>query len=212
MQGMRAIEIIICDDHPLIVEGLQRLIQKQPLMQIKAVANSGAQLMEKLKSNSADIVLLDINLPDESGIDLCLKIKQEYPCLKILALSSQNQRSIILRMLQHGASGYILKSAPTKEIELAIFQIYEGGVYLGKEAQKILSTFDNNDLSELPKITRREKEVLEYLADGHSTPEIAEKMFISQLTVDSHRKSLLKKFNSKKTVNLVQKARDSGII
>lgn len=209
---MKAIEIIVCDDHPLIVEGLHRLVQKQPLMKIKAVANCGAQLLERLKYNYADVLLLDISLPDESGIDLCLKIKKKYPGMKILALSSKNQRSVILRMLQHGASGYILKSAPTKEVENAIFQIYEGGVYFGKETQKILSNFNDSELAELPNVTKREREVLVYLADGHTTPEIAEMMFISQQTVDSHRKNLMKKFSSNKTVNLVHKARESGII
>ena len=209
---MKPIEIILCDDHPLIAEGLLSFVEQQPLMEIKATAASGTELMEVLKTVSADILLLDINLPDESGLDLCLKIKKEYPDMKILALSNLNQRSVILRMLHHGASGYLLKSAPTKEIEQAIYQIHEGGVYSGKETQRILSSFTDKELNEVPSVTRREKEVLAYLAEGLTTPEIAKKMYISALTVDSHRKSLMKKFDSNKTVNLVQKAKDAGVI
>ncbi|MFA5649782.1 MAG: response regulator transcription factor [Proteiniphilum sp.] len=209
---MKPIEIIICDDHPLIAEGLLSFVEQQPLMEIKAIATSASGLMETLETVSADILLLDINLPDESGLDLCLKIRKEYPEMKILALSNLNQRSIILRMLHHGASGYLLKSAPTKEIEQAIYQIHEGGVYFGKETQRILSSFTDKELNEVPSVTRREKEVLSYLAEGLTTPEIARKMYISTLTVDSHRKSLMKKFDSNKTVNLVQKAKEAGVI
>lgn len=209
---MKPIEIILCDDHPLIAEGLLSFMEQQPLMRIKATAASATELMEVLETVSADILLLDINLPDGSGLDLCLTIKKEYPNMKILALSNLNQRSVILRMLHHGASGYLLKSAPTKEIEQAIYQIHEGGVYFGKETQRILSSFTDKELNEVPSVTRREKEVLSYLAEGFTTPEIAKKMFISALTVDSHRKSLMKKFDSNKTVNLIQKAKEAGVI
>lgn len=212
MFSMKPIEIIICDDHPLITEGLQNFVDQQQMMKISAIAHSGQELMEILKTKSANIIILDINLPDVSGIDLCLTIKKLYPEIKILALSNLNQRSIILRILQNGASGYLLKSAPTKEIELAIFQITDGGVYFGKETQKTLSSFTKNDLAEIPKVTRREKEVLTYLSEGLTTPEIAIRMYISKLTVDSHRKNLMKKFDSNKTVNLIQKARETGVI
>ena len=209
---MKPIEIIICDDHPLITQGLFSFIEQQPLMAIKATAATGHELLEKLKTTTADILMLDINLPDESGLDLCLKIKKEYPKMKILGLSNFNQRSVILRMLNNGASGYLLKSASTNEIEQAIYQICDGGVYFGRETQRILSDITDKELAEIPSVTRREKEVLMHLADGLTTPEIADKMFISALTVDSHRKSLMKKFDSNKTVNLVQKAMEWGII
>ena len=209
---MKPIEIILCDDHPLIAEGLLSFVEQQPLMKIKATAASATELMEVLQKVTADILLLDINLPDGSGLDLCLQIKKDYPDMKILALSNLNQRSIILRMLHHGASGYLLKSAPTKEIEQAIYQIHEGGVYFGKETQRILSSFTDKELNEVPSVTRREKEVLAYLSEGLTTPQIAKKMYISALTVYSHRKSLMKKFDSNKTVNLIQKAKEAGVI
>mgnify|MGYP001485765424 CR=1 FL=1 len=209
---MKPIEIIICDDHPLIAEGLSGFIQKQPLMKIKAFASCGEELIKTLETCTADILMLDINLPNENGLDLCLRIKKDYPDLKILVLSNLNQRSVILRMLQNGASGYLLKSESTKDIEQAIYQIYDGGIYFGAETQKILSSHAVNELNDIPAVTRREKEVLEYLAEGLTTPEIAKRMFISQLTVDSHRKSLLKKFGANKTINLIQMAKDVRII
>lgn len=209
---MKPIEIIVCDDHPLIAEGLLSFLSQKDDMAIVATAATANELRGVLKSLSADIVLLDINLPDGSGLDLCAEIKKEYPEMKILGLSNFNERSIILRMLHNGASGYLLKSAPTTEIEKAVRNIVDGGVYFGKEAQKILATITRQELSGIPPITKREKEVLNYLSDGMTTPQIAEKMFISAVTVDSHRKSLMQKFEVNKTVNLVQKAKEFGLV
>ena len=165
-----------------------------------------------LSVTDADVLLLDIQLPDGNGIDLCAEVKQAYPELKILGLSNLDDRNIILRMLNQGASGYLLKSAPMEEIEKAILHIYDGGVYLGQHAQNSLVLLKNNLSGEIPLVTRREKEVLHYLSQGLSSVEIAEKMFVSPLTVDTHRRNLLQKFNVSKTVNLLQKAKDLGII
>jgi DNA-binding NarL/FixJ family response regulator len=169
-------------------------------------------LRETLAITSADILLLDINLPDGNGLELCPEIKKKYPELKILALSNFNERSIILRMLHNGASGYLLKSSSTAEIEKAIRNIVDGNLHFGKEAQKILTTITAQELIEIPPVTKREKEVLKYLADGLTTPQIAEKMFVSAVTVDSHRKSLMQKFEVNKTVLLLQRAREWGMI
>jgi DNA-binding NarL/FixJ family response regulator len=115
-------------------------------------------------------------------------------------------------MLHNGASGYLLKSSSTAEIEKAIRNIVDGNLHFGKEAQKILTTITAQELIESPPVTKREKEVLKYLADGLTTPQIAEKMFVSAVTVDSHRKSLMQKFEVNKTVLLLQRAREWGMI
>ncbi|WP_436415078.1 response regulator transcription factor [Petrimonas sp.] len=206
------IRTVICDDHPLITQGLKSYIDLNRQIQIVASAASAKELRDVLSVTDADVLLLDIQLPDGNGIDLCAEVKQAYPELKILGLSNLDDRNIILRMLNQGASGYLLKSAPMEEIEKAILHIYDGGVYLGQHAQNSLVLLKNNLSGEIPLVTRREKEVLHYLSQGLSSVEIAEKMFVSPLTVDTHRRNLLQKFNVSKTVNLLQKAKDLGII
>lgn len=209
---MRKIRIVICDDHPLITEGIHSFITQKEDMEVVATAGSAAELREALKQHSADILLLDVNLPDENGTEVCMTIKKAYPDLRILGLSNFNERSVIMRMLNNGASGYLVKSESVDVVEQAIRHIYEGGVYFGKEAQRTLSSLTHSELIDLPPITKREKEVLQYLDEGLTSPMIAEKMFISSLTVDSHRKNLLRKFNVSKTISLVQKAKELGVI
>src|SRR5690606_12165294 len=148
----------------------------------------------------------------KNGIDVCVEVKKAYPDIKILGLSNFNERSVIVRMLNNGASGYLVKSESVNVVEQAIRHIYEGGVYFGKEAQHTLTSLTRTELMELPPITKREKEVLQYLDQGLTSPMIAERMYISSLTVDSHRKNLLRKFNVSKTISLLQKAKEMRVI
>ena len=209
---MKRIKIIICDDHPLITEGIQSFITQKEDMEIVATAGSAVELLDILQVETADVLLLDVNLPDENGINVCMEVKKKYPAIKILGLSNFNERSVIVRMLNNGASGYLVKSESVNVVEQAIRHIYEGGLYFGKEAQSTLTSLTQTELMEIPPITKREKEVLQYLDEGLTSAMIAEKMFISSLTVDSHRKNLLRKFNVSKTISLIQKAKELGII
>ena len=201
------IQIIICDDHPIINEGLQSFITSHPQMEVIATASNIQQLKEVLKTcNTADILLLDIHLPDGKASEIYLNIKQNHPNLKILGLSNVDDSFTIQQMINDGASGYLLKSSPIAEIEEAIFSLYNGGTYLSQQILNILNPSDDI-LEEMPIITRREKEVLKHLANGLSSAQIADEMGISPLTVDSHRKNLMQKFGVNKTVNLLQKAK-----
>ena len=209
---MKAIDIIICDDHPLITEGLQSFINNTKEMRIIATASSARELWEILKDYQADVLLLDISLPDSNGVELCAEIKAKYPHLKVLALSNHNERSYILRMLSSSASGYLIKSSSIVEIEKAINEVLSGSIYFDDEARKILASLANTETTSLPPITKREKEVLKYISEGLTSPQIAEKMYITSQTVDSHRKNLMAKFSVNKTINLLQKAKELGII
>lgn len=200
------IRIIICDDHPIINQGLQSFITLHPKMEVVATTTTLQELNETLKNVIADVLLLDIHLPDGKAYDICVDLKQRYPNLKILGLSNVDDPIIIQQMINDGVSGYLLKSSPMDEIEEAILLTYEGGTYLSEQILELL-TPSNTDFEEIPVITRREKEVLKHLANGLSSAQIAEKMNISPLTVDSHRKNLMQKFNVNKTVNLLQKAK-----
>ncbi len=210
---METIKILICDDHPLINEGLQKMVNNSENMQIMDSATTVLQLMQVLQQKQPDIILLDINLPDGNGIDLCLTIKKQFPQVKILVISSNGDRSSLIKMIRNGASGYLLKSAPAGEIENAIKLVYQGGTYYSDEMQKLVTTVLSDILqNEQPPVTRREKEILTCLKQGLNSQQIAEKLFISPLTVETHRKNLLAKFNVGKTINMLEKAVAMGII
>src|SRR5690606_34713914 len=153
---MKKIRVIICDDHPLITEGIQSFITQKEDMEITATASDAVELMDVLATKTADILLLDVNLPDKNGVDVCMEVKKAYPEIKILGLSNFNERSVIVRMLNNGASGYLVKSESVNVVEQAIRHIYDGGVYFGKEAQSTLTSLTSTELMEIPPITKRE--------------------------------------------------------
>jgi DNA-binding NarL/FixJ family response regulator len=146
---------------------------------------------------------MDINLPDKSGIDLCKEVKTKYPAIHIVGLSSFSQQSFIQKMLDNGASGYVLKNATREELLEAIEAVMNGKRFLSDEAAL---TIKKNEDSKIPVITRREKEVLTLIAEGLTNNEIGEKLFISTTTVDTHRKNLLSKFEVKNTASLIRMA------
>lgn len=204
------IDVLIVEDHPVVVEGLKKLLLESGLAKLCVTASSGKECLTYLKNYSPDIVLLDINLPDINGIDLCKTMKTEYSTLKILAISSFSQRSYIVRMMENGALGYVLKNSSEEEILDAINDVVNGIKHLGYEVNEILNKSKNND--NFPLLSRRETEVLTFIADGFTNQEIAIKMFISPLTVDSHRKNLLMKLNARNTAALIKIAICKGLI
>src|SRR5205085_5107554 len=155
-----------------------------------------------LHQQRPDVILMDINLPDKSGIDLCREVKELYPDVNILGLSTFNQQSFIEKMMSNGASGYVVKNATLQELMEAIHTVVKGKQFLSFDAALALRKPDAMD--NVPVITRREKEVLELIADGMTNNVIAQKLFISTATVDTHRKNLLAKFEAKNTASLIR--------
>ncbi len=143
-------------------------------------------------------------MPEISGIELTLKIKKEFPEIKVIAMSTFKERSYITQMIQNGASGYLIKSASKEEIEEAILSVHEGKLYMSLDIS--LSAFDKQEINNVPILSSREKEVLDLIADGFTNPQIAEKLFLSLHTVDSHRKNLLTKFGINNTASLIKLA------
>jgi DNA-binding NarL/FixJ family response regulator len=198
-----AIKVFITDDHYMVVEGIRSLLQSEQKIEWMGHATNAASCMSFIRQQQPDVLLLDINLPDKSGIDLCKEIKEKYPDIHILGLSSFNQQSYIHKMMQNGASGYLLKNATQEEILTAIEAVVRGDTFMSTEATQ---TMRENKDAEIPVITRREKEVLQLIAEGLKNKDIAEKLFISITTVDTHRNSLLSKFDVKNTANLIRLA------
>lgn len=205
------IQVFIIDDHPMVVEGIKALLANSQIANICGSAQDGYAALNALKTQSAEVALVDINLPDLNGIDLCGMLKKQFPELKVLGLSTFKERSYITRMIGAGASGYLLKNASREELEDAITAAWRGQLYMSLEAAAIL-TKPVPDPPQLPLLTAREKEVLHLIAEGLTNLEIAEKLFISSLTVDSHRKNLLAKFNVKNTAAMVRFALEYKLI
>jgi DNA-binding NarL/FixJ family response regulator len=202
---------LIVEDHPIVRDSLISLINSSDLALECHHVNTAHDGLAWLNGNKAEIILLDINLPDMSGIEFCKIARSRHAGLKILAITSIEQRHVVDQMLAAGANGFVLKSSDTSEILEAIKQVMGGQQYISKSVEDLLKG-KSNTYSELPLLTRREVEVLKLIADGLTNQEIAEKLFISTWTVDSHRKNLLLKFNAKNTAILVKTAVTSGII
>ncbi|MGB5273747.1 MAG: response regulator transcription factor [Flavobacteriaceae bacterium] len=201
-------KVFIVDDHYMIVEGIRSLLQDVGNIEWMGHAMTAASCMAFLTLNRPDVILMDINLPDKSGIDLCKEVKDRYPGINIVGLSSHNQLSFIKKIMDFGASGYVLKNATQDELVMAIETVTQGEIYLSDEAS---ATIENQNITKTPIITRREKEVLLLISEGLTNHEIAEKLFVSTTTVDTHRKNLLAKFEAKNTASLIRLATQSNV-
>lgn len=207
------IRVFIVDDHPMVIEGLKSLLCQLDDIEVAGTASNAFDTISLLKTNKVDIILLDINLPDISGIDLCKKIQEEFPEIKILGISTFSDRSYISRMIANGASGYLIKSASADEIVEAIQTVLKGRLYLSLEMEHVLHPSSATiPANALPALTKREKEVLQHIAEGLTNNQIAEKLFISPLTVDSHRKNLMTKLEVKNTASLIKLAIEQNLL
>lgn len=206
------IRILIVDDHPVVLEGMKALLQDNDMVEVKACCSNGQDALAFLLENRVDVILLDINLPDISGIDLCKLIKQQYADIHIVAISNYNERSMITKMLQNGATGYVLKNASAEEIIDAIRAVVKKTVYFSPEVQKSLFEAALDDPLDLPKLTRREQEVLRCIAEGKTTAEIGDTLFISPHTVETHRRNLMQKFQVSNAAALIRVASQYQLI
>lgn len=196
------IGIFIVDDHYMVIEGIRSLLQDEKNIEWTGHARNASSCLGFLQQRQPDIILMDISLPDMSGIDLCKEVKEKYPSVLIIGLSTFNQQSFIQKMMENGASGYVLKNATQAELMEAITEVSNGKTYLSFEAGQALQKQTSNSIV----LTRREKEVLELIAAGMTNNEIATKLFVANTTVDTHRKNLLAKFDVKNTASLIKMA------
>ncbi len=193
----------------MVIEGIRSLLQHESNIEWMGHAMTAATCLNFLKQQIPDVILMDINIPDKSGIELCKEVREKYPSVFIVGLSTFNQQSLIQKMLDNGASGYLLKNATQEELMEGIETVMKGKIYLSDEAAQSLRKTANGDL---PVLTRREKEVLELIAEGLTNAEIAKRLFISVTTVDTHRKNLLAKFEAKNIAALVRSAMQRQLI
>ena len=209
------INIFIIDDHPLVADGIAMMLKDVSYLNIIGTATSAGEAVSYLKDNKPEIILLDISLPDMDGLQLCDVIRKENKLSKIIGLTSANDSSIITQLLHRGANGYLLKNMERNELIEAIDKVLDGKIFLSKAAnEKVLEHFSSvsTALNEMPAITRREKEILLLLEDGLNGPQIAEKLFISPFTVETHRKNLMQKLHANTTQQLLKTVKRLSMI
>lgn len=203
---------IIVDDHPIVVEGLKKLLSSIEYINIKATFNKGNCIYGYADLSSVDIIFLDIFLSDNNGIDLCYKLKKDYPKIIVLGISSQSERSIVMQMIKNGANGYLLKSASLNEIKRCLKDAIDKKLAFCDEVTKIMNKLTVNDFKSIPRLTLREKEILQLLKQGKSTQEISDELFLSYLTVQTHRRNLLTKFEVKNVIELLNFINENGLL
>lgn len=205
------ITVYIVEDHAVVIEGVRTLLQNEKDIAIAGYADTAAGCLKFFSSNTADVVLMDINLPDMSGVELCKLIKTLHAETMVLALSTFNQGIYMNKIMENGASGYLLKNVTKQELIDGIKTVSKGGVYFSFEAGKTYkNTLEKN--SQLPVLTKREKEILKLIAEGLTNSEISRQLFISIDTVDSHRKNLYTKLNVKNTALMIRYAMENGLL
>jgi len=197
-----AIKVFIVDDHYMVIEGIRSMLIQEKSVEWMGHAMNADSCLAFLQNQQPDVILMDINLPDRSGVELCSEVLALYPSIRILGLSTFNQLSFIEKMIESGASGYLLKNATRDEITEAIEGVVRGEKYFSSDVSNLLEIKTQT----YPSITRREKEVLGLIAEGLTNPQIAEKIFVSVTTVDTHRKNLIMKLEAKNTADLVRLA------
>jgi len=200
------IHIAIVEDHPIVVEGLKNMLDKETGFLVTGTFGDTAGLMEHIAEKAVDVLLLDISLPQDSGLELCKAIRLAWPDVAILILSNHTERSIIMQAIQNGAKGYLLKNASVQEIIKAIRATLTGQLVYSREVQQIIAQPSKRDLLGITPITKREKQILQMIAEGKTSVQIAEELFLSNLTVETHRKNMLQKFGVKNTAELILEA------
>ena len=195
--------MVVVDDHPIVISGISGLLADLENIEIIEKMQSGITLLDYIENNKVDLVLIDIFLPVITGIDLCKAIKQKYPQVIVIGMSSQSERSLVMKFIQNGGNGYILKSASFDEFKNCINKAIEGEIVFSDEVKTIVSQPLSEDLDTIPSLSRREKDIAVLLSKGKQTQEIADELFLSFLTVQTHRRNILQKYKTKNVAELI---------
>ena len=210
------IKIMVVDEHKIVREGLTSLIDKQPNMETIGEATDGREALEIANKLSPDLILMDVTMPNLNGIEATRKIKSKKPNIEIIALSLHSDRRYVLGMIDAGASGYLLKECAFDELVRAINTVMEGKKYLSPEISNILvDEYVRKDTQDkaiiYSKLTPREREILQQIAEGKSTKEIAKNLSISIKTVETHRQHIKRKLKATSIAELTKIAIREGL-
>lgn len=212
---MNKIKIVIADDHKLIRDGIITLLRMDEQFEVIGEANDGEALLTLLETCLPDIILLDITMPKMNGIEAITKLKKINPNLKFIMLTMHEEGDYVMKSIQSGAQGYLLKNSDFEELQKAIKTVSNGGKYYNSVISNIMIenlSNHNEAKGEKPELTPREQEILNLVYEGLSTKLIAEKLFISSRTVETHRVNIMKKMNAHNTAELIKRALDWKLI
>lgn len=194
---------VIVDDHPIVISGISGLLSDLDNIEIVEKFESGIALLDYIEVHKVDLILMDIFLPVINGVDLCKTIKQKHPKIVIIGMSSQSERSLVMQFIQNGGNGYILKNASFDEFKECIYKAIDGEIVFSEEVKTIISQPLSEDLERIPGLSRRERDIALLLSQGKSTQEIADDLFLSFLTVQTHRRNILQKYKMKNVAELI---------
>lgn len=200
--------VVIVDDHSLVRQGIKTLLSGDPTIEVTAEASNGLELLQVLGEQQPELVILDISMPDMNGIEAVEKMKQRYPQVKVLIVTMYGDNQYFYRSIAAGVHGYLMKDDSEEELLKAVHAVRQGKIYVSPQltqdiAGDMVAAFRDKTGIPMVKLSSREKQVLEMVVKGLTSKKIAHKLKLSPRTVDHHRASLLKKFNMKSTVDLV---------
>lgn len=209
-------KIILADDHKIIREGLRSLIEKQPDMEVIAEAHDGLTTVNLVQKLQPDVVIMDIGMPEMNGIDATTKITTEYKTVKVIALSMHSDRRFVMQMLKAGAAGYLLKDSAFEELVSAIHAVLAKQHYLSQKitdvvVQEYLQNLPRNESTVFTVLTAREREVLQLIAEGKSTKQIASVLNVSVKTIETHRQQIMEKLDMHSIAQLTKYAIREGL-
>lgn len=204
----RKITVLLVDDHRIFAEGVANLLSGEAELEIVGCRFSGESALELLGSTDIDLVLTDIQMPGMSGVELTEKIKEAFPLIKVIGLSMLDNQAVVQELIAAGAEGYLLKDIEKTELLEAIYTVVSGDYYYSTRIAQMLM----KDLTGKELLTRREKEIIRLIVREFSNGMIAEHLFISEHTVESHRKNIFRKTNSKTLVGLINYAHEHKLV
>jgi two-component system, NarL family, nitrate/nitrite response regulator NarL len=212
MNGSRPIRVVLVDDHHIVLDGLKSLLETDQDFSIIAALQSAEEVLEFFKKEQPDILLTDYTLPGMSGLDLFKRIRAAYPKVKVAVLSMHDEASLVRNVLKEGVNGYLLKNIQQFELRNALKQISMGFPYVSPEITKIMMMELKQPEHKSELLTEREKEILKLIAKEFSNKQMAEKLFISERTVETHRKNIFRKTNTNTLVGLIKFAFEHNLV
>ncbi|GAA4892118.1 response regulator transcription factor [Flaviramulus aquimarinus] len=204
-------KILICEDHQIVIDGLLSIFKNQPDYKIIGYVVNGDNVLPTVKLNRPDVLLLDLNLPNKNGVDILKDIKLLFPEIKVIILTMYNKESIIKKIKQFHANGFLLKNCSSDDLLNALDAVFKSNTfYTGKGVKTNVTEIDG--FLEKIKITRREKEIILELVQGYNVPQIAKKLFISAHTVETHKKNIFKKLDIHNSIDLVKLVNENKLL
>lgn len=204
-------KVFLTDDHEMLLGGLVKILSTEESIEVIGTAVSAKETFEKLTQLSPHLLITDYNLPDEDGLSIVRKVKRKYPQLKIIVLSQHDETHLVKEVLKEGIDGYILKKDSHDELVNAILAVGKGKIYLSSDINSMLMQ-GLNGFDEPKLLTDREREILKLIAQEYTNKQMAEELFISERTVETHRKNIFRKTNTNNLVGLIKYAYANNLI